>query len=165
MSDRRVCHPIRLRKTRILWMIVLLVSSLFVAARADIEVVKTIEVFVSQQTPIRNVEGFQSTLIRQGVTLTVYNLDAPAQLSQSLSQNLPNNAASAKKILQDRLHQQGSMSLQQQFQIAYQGLAKSLTYQLDRFPAIVFNHGQAVIYGVTDLQDALALYQRGSAAP
>jgi len=145
--------------------IVLMISGLFMAAQADCEPVKSIEVFMNQQTPIRNVDVIQSSLTRQGVTLAVYNLDAPAQLSQLLSQNLPIDATAAKKILQERLYQQGSTSLQQQYQIAYQSLIKSLAYQLDRFPAIVFNHGQAVIYGVTDLKEALALYQRGSTAP
>lgn len=142
-----------------------LINGSFMTAQAANDSLQSIEVFVNQQTPIRNVGVIQSALTRQGVMLAVYNLDAPAQLSQSLSQNLPLNATAAKKILQERLHQQGSTSLQQQYQIAYQGLAKSLAYELDRFPAIVFNHGQAVIYGVTDLKDALALYQRGSAAP
>jgi integrating conjugative element protein (TIGR03757 family) len=142
-----------------------LINGSFITAQAANDPLQSIEVFVTQQTPIRNVSVTLSALTRQGVTLAVYNLDAPAQLSQSLSQNLPLNAAEAKKILQKRLHQQGLTSLQQHYQIAYQGLAKSLAYELDRFPAIVFNHGQAVVYGVTDLKEALDLYQIRRAAP
>ena len=34
-----------------------------------------------------------------------------------------------------------------------------MQYRLDRYPAIVFN-GQAVVYGVTDVEDAFHRYRR-----
>jgi integrating conjugative element protein (TIGR03757 family) len=38
------------------------------------------------------------------------------------------------------------------------GLAKAMQYGINRYPAIVFD-GQAVVYGVTDLNAARAHYQ------
>ena len=38
------------------------------------------------------------------------------------------------------------------------GLVRAMQYGIDRFPAIVFD-GQAVVYGVTDLQVALAHHE------
>jgi integrating conjugative element protein (TIGR03757 family) len=39
------------------------------------------------------------------------------------------------------------------------GLTKALQYGIDRFPAMVFD-GQCVVYGVTDLGQALRQYHR-----
>jgi integrating conjugative element protein (TIGR03757 family) len=38
------------------------------------------------------------------------------------------------------------------------GLAKAAQYGVDRYPAIVFD-GRAVVYGVTDLVDAVERYE------
>ena len=38
------------------------------------------------------------------------------------------------------------------------GLAKAVQYGVDRYPAIVFE-GRAVVYGVTDLVEALNRYE------
>jgi integrating conjugative element protein (TIGR03757 family) len=43
---------------------------------------------------------------------------------------------------------------------AYEGLVKAQQYRLDRLPAIVFDNGQAVVYGVTDLEAALSHYRQ-----
>ena len=43
---------------------------------------------------------------------------------------------------------------------AYAGVLKAMTYGIDRYPAMVFDHGAAVIYGVTDLNEALEAYRQ-----
>ena len=127
------------------------------------EPLQSIELIFNNQTAMLN-DTLQAALQGQGVTVSSYNLDAAKSLSQALSQGLSNNPELAKKIMLERLHSQGSAALNQRYQAAYQGLIKSLHYQLDRYPAIVFNQGQAVIYGVTDLREAVQTYQRWSAA-
>ena len=124
---------------------------------------KTIEIMFNNHTTLRNTQ-LQGALQRQGIKVSLYNLDAAKALSRDLSQGLPANPEAAKTIMLERLHGQGSQALNQRYLAAYQGLIKSLNYGLDRYPAIVFNQGQAVVYGVTDLQEALAVYQRWSAA-
>lgn len=121
----------------------------------------SIEVVFNDQTPVSNL--IQASLQAQGVTVGLYNLDAPAQLSKDLSLGLPAHVEVAKKIVQERLNQDGSSALNARYQTAYQALSKSLEYGLDRFPAIVFNHGQAVVYGVTDLAVALQIFQNWQA--
>lgn len=119
-----------------------------------------IEVVFNDQTPVSNTHLIQSSLQAQGVTVGFYNLDAPAQLSKDLSQGLPAHIELAKKIVLQRLNQDGSAALNARYQSAYQALSKSLAYGLDRFPAVVFNHGQAVVYGVTDLAVAVQMFQQ-----
>jgi integrating conjugative element protein (TIGR03757 family) len=123
----------------------------------------SIEVVFNDQTPVSNVNLIQASLQAQGVTVGLYNLDAPAQLSKDLSLGLPDHVELAKKIVQERLNQDGSAALNARYQNAYQALTKILEYELDRFPAIVFNHGQAVVYGVTDLAVALQIFQNWQA--
>jgi integrating conjugative element protein (TIGR03757 family) len=120
----------------------------------------SIEVVFNGQTPVSHVSQMQTALQAQGVTLALYNLDAPAQLNQVLSQGLPGNIELAQHIVRQRLHQDGSAALNARYQNAYQALSTSLEYGLDRFPAIVFNHGQAVVYGVTDLAVAVQMFQQ-----
>jgi len=123
----------------------------------------SIEVVFNDQTPVSNASLMQSSLQAQGVTVALYNLDAPATVRNTLSQGLPANVELAKKILLQRLNQDGSAALNARYQTAYQALTQSLEYGLDRFPAIIFNHGQAVVYGVTDLAVALQMFQNWQA--
>jgi integrating conjugative element protein (TIGR03757 family) len=123
----------------------------------------SIEVVFNDQTPVSNVSLIQPALQAQGVTVGLYSLDAPATVRNTLSQGLPAHVELAKKILLQRLNLDGSAALNARYQMAYQALIKSLEYGLDRFPAIVFNHGQAVVYGVTDLAVAVQIFQRWQA--
>lgn len=102
----------------------------------------------------------QAKLLQQGYDVKLYNLDAPKQLFVSLSQHLPANQTAAKRTLEQRLQQHGRQALQQQLITAYQGLSLAMQYQVDRYPAVLFDQGRAVIYGVTDLEQALSLYRQ-----
>jgi integrating conjugative element protein (TIGR03757 family) len=127
------------------------------------EPLKTIELIFNNQVTMLNVDKLQAAFQAQGITVSSYNLDAAKALSQSLSAGLPADPEQARQIMLERLHAQGSAALKGRYQDAYQGLMKSLQYGLDRYPAIVFNQGQAVVYGETDLNAALQAYQRWSA--
>lgn len=99
-------------------------------------------------------------LIQRGYKVKLYNLDAPKHLIASLSQNLPANQTAAKRTLEQRLQQHGQQALQQQLMTAYQGLSLAMQYQIDGYPAVLFDQGRAVIYGVTDLEQAVHLYRQ-----
>ena len=58
------------------------------------------------------------------------------------------------------MQQHGRQALQQQLITAYQGLSVAIQYQIDRYPAVLFDRGKAVVYGVTDLQQALGWYRQ-----
>lgn len=115
-----------------------------------------IEVIISDADRVTG----RANLLRQGYDVQVYNLDAPKQLFATLSQNLPANQVAAKCALEQRMQQHGRQTLQQQLASAYQGLSLTMQYQINRYPAVVFDRGRAVIYGVTDLQQALGLYRQ-----
>lgn len=99
-------------------------------------------------------------LRQQGYDVKLYNLDAPKHLIASLSQNLPVNPEAAKRTLEQRMQQYGRQALQQQLMAEYQGLSVAIQYQIDRYPAVLFDRGKAVVYGVTDLQQALGWYRQ-----
>lgn len=42
---------------------------------------------------------------------------------------------------------------------AYAGPAQALRYRLTKLPAVVFDRGAAVVYGVPDVAEATRLYQ------
>lgn len=115
-----------------------------------------IEVIVSDADRVTGL----ATLRQQGYDVKLYNLDAPKLLFADLSQDLPAYPAAAKRTLEQRMQQRGRQALQQQLIAAYQGLSVAIQYQVDRYPAVLFDGGQAVIYGVTDLQQALSLYRQ-----
>ncbi|MBD9357331.1 TIGR03757 family integrating conjugative element protein [Methylomonas albis] len=115
-----------------------------------------IEVIVSDADRVTGL----ANLRQQGYDVKLYNLDAPKQLFASLSQNLPAKPEAAKRMLEQRMQQHGRQALQQQLVTAYQGLSVAIQYQIDRYPAVVFDRGKAVIYGVTDLQQALGWYRQ-----
>jgi integrating conjugative element protein (TIGR03757 family) len=88
------------------------------------------------------------------VTLSVYNIDGHRNLEEQLSAGLPQNYAEAEKIANERLMAMDGKAVQD----AFRGVALTLLWDLKRVPAIVFGDGEQVIYGVTDLSEALKRY-------
>jgi integrating conjugative element protein (TIGR03757 family) len=88
------------------------------------------------------------------VTLSVYNIDGHRNLEEQLSGGLPQNYAEAEKIANERLMAMDGKAVQD----AFRGVALTLLWDLKRVPAIVFGDGELVIYGVTDLNEALKRY-------
>ncbi len=94
------------------------------------------------------------------VKVTVYDLAAPklAMAKVNAELQLPANPALATQLAKGYLkaHEAG---LGQQLLPAYAGLGQAVNLGLNQYPALVFDH-QAVIIGVTDIQQGLAIYQR-----
>jgi len=93
------------------------------------------------------------------VKVTVYDLAAPklamAQLNAQL--HLPANPALATAMAKDYL-QSHQAELAQRILPTYKGLTQAINLGISHYPALVFN-GQAVIYGVTDVQEGLRIYR------
>ena len=112
-----------------------------------------IEVFTLSGYPIEA----NTAAISPQMGLQQYELDRIRLLETRLSRELPADPKQAEAIVLDRfqhLDRATSDSLRQ----SAVGLAKAMQYGIDRIPAIVFD-GQAVVYGVTDISEALAHYQ------
>jgi integrating conjugative element protein (TIGR03757 family) len=116
-----------------------------------------IEVFTSAYFPIR---GSEMSGVRKNAlgTVTHYDLDGIDQLQQTLSQGLPNDPGKAKQLVLQRF-QSMDAALSHRLENAGSGLVQAMRYGIDRSPAIVFDR-QAVIYGVTDLDDAIEQYSQ-----
>ncbi len=110
--------------------------------------IPNIEVFTTTRYPI-------ACSIR---SVQMYILDEPAHIEAELSASLPQGKDAAAEFAQAQV--QGAWRDEaQRLTRAYQGLLKAKQYGVLRLPAIVFD-GQMVVYGITDLDQALAHYRR-----
>lgn len=114
-------------------------------------------VITSLEKPLQNRQYARAQLQAKQGTFTVYQLNAVDQFETRMSQGLPSNDIKAKQLFQQRLAKIGQETFKKQLIAAYQGLLTATRYHLDRYPAIVFDK-QFVIYGVTDLRQALNHY-------
>lgn len=90
--------------------------------------------------------------------LKVYRLDAMRNIEAAINQNLPQTEAEAQQWIaanEARIRRQ----VQPQVESAAQGLTLAANYRLSRVPAIVINR-KTVVYGITDVQQALELARR-----
>ncbi len=114
-----------------------------------------IEAFTSVKYPFVDARGIGNK--SRGPDITVYEIDGIESMERNLSVGLPADPERAKRIALDRIQHLDDQT-KTKMQMAAQGLAKAMQYGVDRYPAIVFD-GQAVVYGVTDVQIALAHYR------
>lgn len=119
----------------------------------------TIEVFSDERFPIT---GIDSVRERFGIEVTNYDLGAPKRWTAEMSVNLPVVPQQAKAVLLSRFEKIGMDKVKQSLQEAYIGHMKAYQYAITRYPAIVFDQGKSVVYGVVNLPQALRIYQNGS---
>ena len=118
---------------------------------------RVIEVFTSAQYPIVETGAKGSGSHLQGPEVTVYEIEGIQSVERDLSLNLPVEPQLSKQIALQRI-QNLDEETRSRMQSAATALARAMQYGVDRFPAIVFD-GQAVVYGVIDLQVALVHYE------
>lgn len=99
----------------------------------------------------------------------IYSLDAVGNAEEVLSVLLPADEEQALAMLQQRIAEIGQARLEEDLANAYKALATAMSYDLDRYPAMIFDE-EVVIYGLTDVTQATQIYQdwlrdeQGSAA-
>jgi len=111
-----------------------------------------IEAFIMGEQPI---VGAEHDRIRTA-TITTYAVDGLERFESGLSEGLPADLEAAKAEALRRVQQLDDARMVQAKNAAV-GLAKAVQYGVDRHPAIVFDE-RAVVYGVTDLVEALDRY-------
>ena len=116
-----------------------------------------VEVFTTTELPISGEAGTNSQALHEQADFHVYELDGIRRTEAKLSQGLPADPEQSKRVVLQR-YQQLREEDRAQMQHDAMGLAKAIQYGVDRYPAIVFD-GQAVVYGITDVQTALAHYR------
>jgi integrating conjugative element protein (TIGR03757 family) len=90
----------------------------------------------------------------------VYDLSAPKRLADALSRGLPANPQQAQAVATERFAAQ-----KQAFVDAYAGHVVAMRYGIIKIPAVVFNRGEAVVYGLPDVAEAAAIYRRWKGGP
>lgn len=123
-------------------------------AQADSGERPTIEIFTTSDRPMAITESARQRL--SGIT--VYDLDGLEHFEAYLSQQLPIEPTAAEAEVLRRLQQIDRLRLQSAKDAA-SGLTLASEYGVDRVPAVVFD-GRAVVYGVTDVEIAIAHYRR-----
>lgn len=111
--------------------------------------------------PIKSIEVFANSamlITPKGADAKIYWMDGIARMGDEISKGLPKNQKDAQAYL---LTNRPAIEKRYRPQIANagQGITLGLKYGIEKIPAIVINH-ESVIYGLTDVNEALAHYQR-----
>jgi len=130
-----------------------------IALAADPAGPARIEIFTQMGEPVADVAAATQQLGDPG-RVQYFTIDAQAQLDATLSEELPADPDKARAIALRRIQQLDRSQLARTLQESYEGLLRARRYGIERIPAIVFDGGQSVVYGVTDLQAALRLYRQ-----
>lgn len=109
-----------------------------------------IEVFTQNLASINTVPEFD---------IIHYDLSEPDRIKKQLAPVLPANESIALDRAKVFLKSEAGKQYMKAMRDAYRGRQKMLQYQLAKLPAIVFEEGRYVIYGSTDVVQALTLYQ------
>lgn len=138
--------------------LVLFTSNVIQAAQRAVVHPHLIEVFTTADFPVTGeVTNNRQPDYRES-ELHVYELDGIQRIEADLSKGLTTNPKKSKRIVLQRIQQLGEVT-RARMQRAAMGLAKAVQYGIDRYPAIVFD-GEVVIYGMTDIREALRQYQQ-----
>lgn len=120
---------------------------------------ESVIVVTSNQRPISNTDTMLISVDGSRPDIQVLNLDSVGDIEQRLGKGLPNDPEQARTMVGRRIAQVGRAKLDAELRAAYLPLGMMMTYGLDRYPAIIFDR-QAVIYGVTDLAQAVDQYRQ-----
>ena len=112
-------------------------------------------VVTSDKYPVATSDTFKSYIPK----ITLLNLDSVSQIETRLSEGLPANEKLAKAEFHRRVETIGKAQLESDLRNAYQAVGAAMAYRLDRCPAIIFDE-QVVVYGLTDLSQALEKYRQ-----
>lgn len=116
-----------------------------------------IEVFHTAADPVT---------VPPGYPVTVYVVDGAQQVEQALTAQvigIGKGGVTNQTTLRRHAEQQVQRidpEVAHAVVNSYQGLQRARALGIDRLPAIVFDKGTAVVYGVRDLAEALAQYQQ-----
>jgi integrating conjugative element protein (TIGR03757 family) len=101
---------------------------------------------------------FPITSANLAIPVEIHDLSTQQKLLDELGQGLPNNnPALAKGMAASRLDRS---NVRQRLADATAGAMLANRYGIAKIPAILFDRGAAVAYGLTDVNQAIQLYQR-----
>lgn len=109
-----------------------------------------IEVFVDKPMSVTNIPN---------ASVAVFDLSLVAEVKKSLP-HFSGDQMQATAQAKTWLDSPAGKNHVESVKAAYVSHEKMVHYQLQKIPAIVFDHGQFVIYGTSDLQQAMEDYGR-----
>jgi integrating conjugative element protein (TIGR03757 family) len=115
-----------------------------------------LQVFTSAAHPPVGLEALAGV-----ATVELYAVDAVARLEEALSAGLPKDPEQAKALALERLQALEEATIER-LNAGASGLALARQHGLDRFPAVVID-GHAIVYGLMDLRQVVALYRQRDA--
>lgn len=117
----------------------------------------SIVVIKDDLTRLTKSERLDRILKSHKIELSVYDINAVDHFEDKINKLLPGDELKAKQAIEEYIARTGREAFEQEAFQAYQGLMAVVRYELKKYPAIVFDE-TSVIYGVTDLDDALKRY-------
>ena len=114
-----------------------------------------IDVFTTSTIEITGIELLQQQLV--DTAIEVRSIDGIARIEAALGHGLSANAEVAERTALSRLTTFGSGERELLAQSS-QALVLAWQYDVRRYPAVVFD-GRWVLYGVTNLEEAFAIFQ------
>ena len=122
----------------------------------------TLVLLAAQAFALESVEVFTDTALfpvtnaNIGLPVEIHDLSAQQRLLDGIGLGLPADPALAKDMAAGRLDTPG---FRQRLAEAATGAALANRYGIAKLPAIVFDRGAAVAYGLADVNQAVQLYR------
>ena len=120
-----------------------------------------IEIISDAAHPVENIGVVQKQL-GDKTSIRYFAIDAQTQLDETLSKDLSPDPEQARVIALQRIQTLDRSNLARKLSTSFEGLLLAQRYGIDRYPAVVFDEGQRVVYGVTDLREAMRWYQQST---
>jgi len=123
------------------------------------ESVQLIEVFVNSKVMVPKTITNQ---LGKPVEVIVYDLSGPEKFEKILSEgidlkNITHEQRTNAVIKQ--VHEMPKQYMEKHIANAYLGVLKAKQYQVTKIPALVFNNGESVIYGVSNIRKGIKIHQ------
>ena len=115
---------------------------------------KQIDVFTNDAYKVNSLKAAGS----QGWNIQLYNMDQYLKLKKEMSFSRPNTESQARAIAEEKMK---NVSVER-LRVSLRGAMKAVQYDIRKIPAVVFNGGEAVVYGVRDIDVAINMYERWS---
>lgn len=124
----------------------------------EADAIKSITVIMSNEYEIAISDEDKNKLSSDGMTLSIFNLDAVSKLENEISQLLPADEEQAQASIQAYINKIGQDQFNQRFKDAYQAHIFAIQHGIKHIPAFVFNE-KSVVYGEQTLDAAIQQYQ------
>lgn len=100
--------------------------------------------------------GIEDLKAHASTSVTVYNLDDHRNLEKELAAGLPKKDLELAK----RMAKQRVASIpKERFEALFVGPSTARRWMIEKYPAVVFGNGEAVVYGTQNIDNAYAIWE------